>query len=129
MQGVRTVCDMVPQTREITVNVCTYRQQQMQGTQTVCDVVPQTRQVTVNVCTYQPVQKQGTRKRLVADTVTETVQVQECYTEMVPYTATVRVPVATAPVMASGCGDCGMVMACGASAGCCGHSHGRRGCR
>jgi hypothetical protein len=91
--GTRTVYETVPQTQEVTVNVCRYEAQQRTGTRTVCETVPQTREVTVNVVSYQPVERKGTRKQLTCEWVTESVPVAECYTEMVPYTMTVNVPV------------------------------------
>jgi hypothetical protein len=90
--GTRTVCEMIPQHREVTVNVCRYEMQQRSGTRTVCEMVAQSHEVTVNVLSCKPVERTGKRKRLVCDTVTETVPVTECYTVMVPYVCTVRVP-------------------------------------
>jgi hypothetical protein len=60
---------------------------------TVTETVPQTREVVVNVTTMQPQQRTGTYSRVVQETVQETVNVTQTYTEMVPYTYTVRVPV------------------------------------
>src|SRR5262249_42318299 len=58
----------------------------------VARLVPQTREVTVNVTHLQPVQRTGTRQRVVQEAVQETVIVTQTYCEMVPYTYTVRVP-------------------------------------
>jgi hypothetical protein len=103
--GTRTVTEMVPQTREVTVNVTTLQPQQRTGTRTVTEMVSQTREVTVNVTTLQPQQRTGTRTRLVPETVQETVNVTQAYCEMVPYTYTVRVPVGGAwGGGAAGCG-------------------------
>jgi hypothetical protein len=49
----RTVMRQVPQTQEVTVNVCSYQQQQRTGMRVVQEMVPQTQEVTVNVCSYQ----------------------------------------------------------------------------
>jgi hypothetical protein len=92
-QATRTVTEMVPETREVLVNVCRYENQEKTGTRTVYESVPETRQVTVNVCSYQPVQKEGVRRRVVCETVQETVDVTRTYTERVPYQVTVKVPI------------------------------------
>jgi hypothetical protein len=76
---------------------------QRTGTRTVCETVPQTREVTVNVTTMQPVQRTGTRLRVVQETVQETVNVTQTYCERVPYTYTVRVPVGGGYGAGAGC--------------------------
>ena len=129
LQEVRSVVSrLVPQTREVTVNVTTMQAQQRTGTRTVCESVPQTRTVTVNVTTLQAQQRTGTRQRVVQETVQETVNVTQTYCETVPYTYTVRVPVGGA----FGEGAGAEWAAEGAGAGFCsgssgGHGHRRRG--
>jgi hypothetical protein len=98
------------------VNVTTCHPQTRTATKTVCDVVPVQLEVTVNVVKTTAVQKTGVAKKLVCDVVTEIVPVNECYTEMVPYSYTVKVPVysySCAPEAAGcvvatdgGCFDC-----------------------
>jgi len=39
----------------------------------------------------------GTCKKIVCETVQETINVQECYCVTVPYTKTIRVPVSACP--------------------------------
>jgi len=98
-QSVRTVVYRpVAQTRDVTVNVCSYRQEQRTGTYTVHEMQPRSRKVTVNVVTCKPVERETTVNRVVCRAVTETVNVTQAYCEMVPYQCTVRVPVAV------GCG-------------------------
>ncbi len=94
----------VPETREVTINVCSWRAEERQGVRTVCEMVPQTREVTVNVVTCQPVEKWVTVNRVVCRPVTETVNVTQCYTEMVPYKYTVKVAVPCAAPCAPACG-------------------------
>ena len=62
------------------------------------ECVPSTQEYTVYVPSVTAVAKTGTRTKLVYDTVTENVPYTECYTVMVPYTYTVKVPVC--------CGGC-----------------------
>ena len=65
--------------------------------------------MTVNVCHYKPVQRKGTRHRVVCKVVPEQVTTMQTYCEMVPYTATIRVPTyAGAPCggCATPCGGC-----------------------
>ena len=73
------------------------------GVRTVCNVVPVTKEVMVNVCSYVPKEVSGTHKRVVCSQVPEVVTYQQTYCEMVPYLATVRVPVCV-PVVAPPCG-------------------------
>ena len=74
-----------------TVETCRAPCQQVSAALDVAELAP--REVTVNVVSYKPVERTGTRKRVVCETVRETVQVPETYCVMVPYTKTVRVPV------------------------------------
>jgi hypothetical protein len=108
--GKRTVYDCVPQTREVMVNVTTFKPVLRTGSRTVYDCVPQTREVMVPVPKTTLVEKKGTRKRLVCATVAAKVQVAETYCETVPYTYKVKVPVYVPTAASSGfsgtCGGC-----------------------
>lgn len=117
--GKRTVCERVMSQREVLVNVVTCQAQARKMTRTVCEMVPETREVLVNVVTCQAEQRVGTRT--VYECKQETVTRKVTYTEMVPETVTVRVPVAQ-------CADyCNTVSDCGSGHG---HRRGlfRRGC-
>jgi hypothetical protein len=60
----------------------------------------------VDVVEYEAKEQMVTVNKIVCETVTETVnqQVAECVT--VPYTTTIRVPVAAPAVRSNGCGGC-----------------------
>ena len=92
-QGTRTVCHFVPETKEVVVNVCRYETQQRTGTRIVQERIPETKEVLVDVCSYRRVEKDGVRRRLVCETVPETVNVTKCWVERVPVTTKVKVPV------------------------------------
>jgi hypothetical protein len=100
------------------------RQVQRQTTQTVCEMVPEQRQISVPVTTMRPVQRTATRE--VCEMVPTTETRTESFCVMVPYTEQVQVPVAPQapapccgqgygpayPVSApygygGGCNDCG----------------------
>lgn len=61
----------------------------------VCDMVPEQKEITVNICNYRQEERTVQVKRCVIDVKQETVtqKVRECV--MVPYQATVKVPVCT----------------------------------
>ena len=63
---------------------------------TVCKVVPQEKEVTVNVCRYESQQQEGTRTIFVPLTENVTRKVQFC--KMVPYQDTIRVLVCAPPI-------------------------------
>src|SRR5439155_19149247 len=79
---------------QYTVNVTMNRQETRTEMRTVSEQVPATEEYVENVTRYQPVTRQGVRKRLVAETVQESVPTTETFTVLVPYTYTVKVPVA-----------------------------------
>jgi hypothetical protein len=86
-----TCCKMVPYTAQVT------------STQYYC--VPKQKEVNVKVCSYKPVKKtyQVTRVVATCKPVTATRTVKYCV--MVPYKATVKVPVySCAPAPCGGCG-------------------------
>jgi hypothetical protein len=128
LQEVRSlVARLVPQSREVTVNVTTMQAVQRTGTRTVCETVPQTREVTVKVTTMQAVQRTGTRSRVVQETVQETVNVTQTYCEMVLYTYTVRVPAAGAFGEGAGTAEGAGAAFCAGSSGGRGFLHRRHG--
>jgi hypothetical protein len=69
----RTVCESVPRTRQVTVNVCHFENREQTGTRTLCETVPRTREVTVNVCHYETRERTATRN--VCETVPHTREV------------------------------------------------------
>jgi hypothetical protein len=91
--GVKTICEKVPVTKQVTVNVCSYRAEQRTGTRTVVEKVAESQEITVNVTKYQSVEKTGVARRVVCEKVQETVNVAQTSKELVPYTTTVKVPV------------------------------------
>jgi hypothetical protein len=60
---------------------------------TVTDFVPEPRKVMAEVCTYKKVVETIQCRRLVCTVVPEPVTHTVCYTELVPYPVTVKVPV------------------------------------
>jgi hypothetical protein len=89
----KTICEKVPVTKEVTVNVCSYRAEQRTATRTVVEKVAESQEITVNVTKYQPVEKTGVVRRVVCEKVQETVTVAQTSKELVPYTTTIKVPV------------------------------------
>ncbi len=87
-----TVCEMVASQKQVTVPVCRTETKTTMVKKIVCETVAQQQEVLVNVCTYETRQETGTRTvyRHVTENVTQ--KVTTC--QMVPYTMTVRVPVA-----------------------------------
>jgi len=94
-KGARTVCEVVPLVQDVTVQVCTYRPEVRKAVRTVCDIVPLVQNVTVQVCQVVWEDVKVPVRRIVCEQVKETVQVTQTYCERVPYNYTVKVPVYT----------------------------------
>jgi hypothetical protein len=62
----------------------------------VCENVMKTREITVNVVSYKQVEHKDKRKQLVCEWETKKMPVVETYCETVPYKTTVKVAVAVA---------------------------------
>lgn len=105
-QDVRCIVhECVPVVTEQEVTVCNYVPKQVQGKRHVCRLVAEPREETYYTCNYVAKEVTAVRKRYLCEPVAKTVTVQQAYTEMVPYTYTVRVPVYShcAPVYHHGC--------------------------
>jgi hypothetical protein len=87
-----TVCEVVAKQKQVTVPVCKTIEKEQLIKKIVCESVPTQQEVLVNVCTTETRQETGTRT--VYRTVTENVTQKVMTCQMVPYTTTVRVPVA-----------------------------------
>jgi hypothetical protein len=87
------VCQLVPKTKDVTVNVRRIAIEERAGVYKVKERVPQSREVDVQVVSCRPMEKTGVCKRIISETVVDRVNVRQVYCEMVPYEVTVRVPV------------------------------------
>jgi len=87
-----TVCEMVASKKEVTVPVCKTVTKTENVKKIVCEKVPVQKEVVVTVC--ENVAQQQTGTRTVYRTVTENVTHKVTTCQQVPYTITVRVPVA-----------------------------------
>ncbi len=83
----------VPKTKDVTVNVPSIRIEDRLGTMKVLEIVPQSREVIVNVVSCVPIEKAGVTRRLVHETVIDRLHCVQTYCEMVPYEMCIRVPV------------------------------------
>lgn len=93
----RLVHEQVPQTKEILVDVHSYRPETRTATYTVTEKVPVTREITVNVLKYEPVERTAVRQRVVCEKVQETIPVKQIHAVQVPHTVTIKVPVHALP--------------------------------
>lgn len=86
-----------------TVTVCKPQYVTKKVKKIVCDLVPEQREIVVNVCNYRQEERTIQCKRIVFDIQPETVvrKVRECV--MVPYTTTVKVPVCVPVACAPAC--------------------------
>ncbi|MBY0525385.1 MAG: hypothetical protein K2R98_18400 [Gemmataceae bacterium] len=77
--GTKLVHEKVARAQEITVNVCSYKPEERTGSRTVVEKVPVTQEITVHVAKCQAVQRTGTVRRIVCETVPETIDVTQSY--------------------------------------------------
>jgi hypothetical protein len=85
-----TVCDPCTGCQYTT---CRYETYVEKVKRTVLECVPEPREITVRVCSYRPQEMTYDVRRVVCEWKTETVVRKQYYCEMVPYQTTVRVPV------------------------------------
>jgi hypothetical protein len=87
----RCVVRRIPTTTQQVVNVTVCEAVQQKGRKTVCDIVRNLQEVTVNVCSFEHQPREGVRT--ICDTVTEKVKQKVQVCTMVPYEETIRVQV------------------------------------